>query len=516
METATSLIGEAEESLDDLIADVESATGDMSDPLGNLVSLDANNDEGNDSDVTVDTDIDLVDANLTDVAADIILDPVEDLTGDLDLDLGADTDLLGDSETDNNAGDSDVTLQVDADLAGHDVAALEADIPLDPVEDIVGDIDVDLGAGVDVFGEAADPVVDGGAGGTDDETILSDIGDGLGDIAETITDTSVNDIYSASQAGTMIVEETVTEVIPEITDAGVTLSENIEESISNVLEDSEEIGDHVHDISADLIGVNGTNNNGTDGDVAANTDIDLVDTNLTDIAADIILDPVEDLAGDLDLDLGANTDLLGDSETDNNAGDSDVTLQVDVDLAGHDVAALEADIPLDPIEDIVGDIDVDLGAGVDVFGEAADPVVDGGAGGTGDETILSDAGDLSGDIVETVMSGLVNPIDPMAEVSIDTDIQDPVVDLEIDVADALDLMSNADTSDPNSETADGNDDISWTENTIADAGGLFDDIIIGNDNDESMLPEPTGGVAEGLGVLDVEPDLGGNTGGLFG
>ncbi|MEM6648721.1 MAG: hypothetical protein AAF603_00560, partial [Pseudomonadota bacterium] len=141
----------------------------------------------------------------------IDIDPVEDLAGDLDLDLGADTDLLGDSETDNDAGDSDLTLQVDVDLTGHDVAALEADVPLDPVEDIVGDIDIDLGAALDVFGETADPVVDGGAGGTGGETILSDIGDGLEDIVEEVINTDDNDLQLSVESVASSTEELVNE-----------------------------------------------------------------------------------------------------------------------------------------------------------------------------------------------------------------------------------------------------------------------------------------------------------------
>lgn len=271
---------------------------------------------------------------------DIIIDPVEDLAGDLDIlgDLGLDILGLGGHETDNGAGDTDITLGLGIDTLDDTLLGGGLDVPLDPVEDLIGDVDLDLGAAADVLGSAADGLIDNLAGGTGDDTPLAGFGNTLGDIAG--------------------------DLIPSLGD-----------------------GD-----SAD-------NDLSLDGALGAFGENPVVPD------LDVVLDPVEQLlGGDIDVAGNAGLDLLGDSETDNNAGDTDIDIDLDIDALNIDLVDTDLDIPLDPVEDILGDIDLNVGDAISLLDSQP------AAGGLGDilgggddggilawpENILPDAGDILG------------------------------------------------------------------------------------------------------------------------
>ena len=364
--------------VDDVTDVVDGLVGGITGGLfGGVFGHNNTNQDNTDSDVTADAGVEIVDADIVDAGVEAIIDPVEDVVGDLDIDLDADTNLLNPSGTDNDAGDSDVVVPVDLDVADTDLIGGDLEVELDPVEAIVGDVDLDLGAAADVLGDQADGVVNDGAGGTGEDTLLADIGDGLEDIAEA--------------------------VIP---------------------------------------GLNGDDN--AQSDLTVDSDIDLVDENLADTDIDAVLDPVEEVVGDIDAALNAQTDLLGDNETDNESGDSDLSVDIDIDLVDAiDVVDVEVDIPLDDVEAITGDIDLDLNSAIN----------------------------------------LLNP-------------------------------DSSESSIGGSEA--GSDEQEWTESTIVDGGGLFDDVLGGIGGDMDTLPDPSGTVGEGLGVLDVEPEIDvGSLGGLF-
>ncbi len=139
-----------------------------------------------------------------------------------------------------------------------------------------------------------------------------------------------------------------------------------------------------------------------------------------------------------------------------------------------------ADIPLDPIEEITGDINLDIDADADLLGNLADPLVNDGEGGTGEDTLLNDIGGETEDLVSAL--GL------LGEGS-----EEPV-------------------SDPSGE-----EESTWTESIIT-SDGLFDDVVSGLDSGGGdALPDPVGTVSEGLGALDVEPEaVVSGLGGLFG
>ena len=328
-----------------------------------------------DGDVTATTDIDIVNHDVLEAGLDAIIDPVEDIAGDLDANLDIASDLLNASDTDNSAGDSDVDVGTDIEVVDTQIIGGDTDVHVDAVEQITGDLDIDADLATDVLGETADPLVNSGAGGSGEDTVLSEIGDGLTDIAET--------------------------VVPGL-NAG----------------------------------------DGAEEDLSVDTGVEVLDESLVDSDLGSVLDPVEEIIGDIDSELGLNTDILNSDGTDNGSGDSDLTADIDLDLAGNDVIDQPLDVTLDPVEQLTGDLDV----------------------------------------------------------NIDT---------------AIDLL-NSDSTESGDGTELG-DDASWTESTITDGGGLFGDIINGTDGLGDALPDPAGTVAEGIGVLDVDPELDvGSIGGLFG
>jgi hypothetical protein len=353
------------------------------------------------------------------------LNPVLDVLSDnLDLAdilngaLGAHITLLGgDSYLDE--GDYDLLLNSDLHLAGMDLPGINLDIPLDPLEEIVGDIDIDAGAALN---GVADDLLNGDLLGGD---------------------------------------------IP----------------LDNVL-------------GNDLLGGLGLGGDGADTDLS----IDLVDTGLTDDVANVIIDPAEDLIGDIDIggDMGLDMLGLGGNETDNNAGDTDLSLGLDIDLVDSDIIQPDIEISLDPVEDIVGDIDIDLPISFDVLGDNADDLVDNLNGGGNGDTLLGNIGDMLSDTVETIEN-------------------------DINIDDAIDLLNNqADLplGDILGSGDNGDNIIAWPENNLPDAGDI---IGMGDLEGGSVLPDPLGSVAEGIGILpfaqDNDPGAGGGLlggGGLFG
>ncbi|MCW4115936.1 hypothetical protein NPA31_013300, partial [Aurantimonas sp. MSK8Z-1] len=182
----------------------DSASDQADDPVGDGEAgegsgpIDAS--EPSDTDLVLDADLGLPLVGDLTADAEVGLDPVEALVGDIDLDLGADLDLAGatgdgvapqstgdlsaaadgvldgveataDAVADpaadlagglldlgDGAGDpsnpSDTDLVLDADLGLPVLGDLTADaeVGLDPVEALVGDIDLDLGADLDLSG----------------------------------------------------------------------------------------------------------------------------------------------------------------------------------------------------------------------------------------------------------------------------------------------------------------------------------------------------------------------------
>lgn len=347
------LTNTANQTLDSATNLADNLTGGLTD---GLLGMNNNNANSTDSDLTAGLGLGLLTQDEIDEEIEGLLDPVEDLAGDLDLDLDGTLDLFNIDNILNTDGDSDVTLQTGLDVIDTGLLGGTSDIQLDFVEEIAGDIDIDTSIVTDVLGNAADDILNAGAGGTGEDTLLSGLGDGLNGLAETL--------------------------VPGL-NAG----------------------------------------NGAENDLGLNTNIDILDEHLAGTDLGSVLDPVEDILGDIDTALNLDGDLLGNSETSNTADDSDLTLDLDADIAGNDILDLPPiDIPLDLVEEITGDIDLDITSAVDLLNNS-----DSGNG-LGDltegletswtESVVSDVGGVLGNItsgIDTLGQSLPDPVGDVAE-----------------------------------------------------------------------------------------------------
>ena len=589
------------QTIDDVLSDTSDTIDSVLAGVGENL-LGGDNDSGNDSDLVAALDVDALDGtplggavdpivdavdNVTD-DIDVVLDPVEDLVGDVDLGLDGGIDLLGDSETNNEAGDTDLNLGANLDILDTDIVDVDlGEVNLDPLEAVVGDIDLDLGLATDLLNNAADPDLNEGLGGSGDDTLLSDLGDFVEDAGEALVggvlegvedallddfDPHIGDVLAidggdetAGDGGLPTLDDVTDTVFDDnlIGEDGIDLLDDtglgefldpLAEAFIN--DDSlgiEDVTDPVLaaaddflDNGLDIIG-NGdvSNDGGNDSDLVAALDVDALDgtplggavdpivdavNNITD-DIDVVLDPVEDLVGDVDLGLDGGIDLLGDSETNNEAGDTDLNLGANLDILDTDIVDVDlGEVNLDPLEAVVGDIDLDLGLATDLLNNAADPDLNEGLGGSGDDTLLSDLGDFVEDAGEALVGGVLEGVEDALLDDFDPHIGDVLAidggdetagdgglptldDTDLDISDVLSILDgdNATVSDLGDI-----DDTSWTETTL-DAGGLFDDVIGGLSGEGDVLPDPTGTMAEGLGALDITPDLdAGSLGGLFG
>lgn len=636
--------------LGDVTDDVDALVDDVTDIADELLgdSLDGILGAGNDGDESDDTDVALglglgegSDANVdgaVEEVLDVALDPVEDLIGDVDLNI--DGVLLGDGEIDNNAGDSDVTVDTGIDLVDNTLLAEGLDVPLDPVEEIVGDIDLDIDLALDILGQQADPLIDAADGGSEEDNVLSEIGDGLsgvvggvlsgdGDAAqegvEQIVDgvgdldQELEDIPALAENALGDIDDLAQELGLNLDDigGGETQSSLVSDTLDPVIEDlgdvvddltsgqSEEItdgvntlADHITDVAdaltggltEGLLGDANDNQAGEDSDLVADLGLDIVDNDIVDAALDPALDPVEDVVGDLDLDVLGDIDLLNNQGSDNDAGDSDISSLADLEVADTELLSGDNSVTLDPVEQVIGDVDLDVNAVTDVLGNTADDLLNAGSGGSDEPNVLSEIGDGLADVAEAVIPGLNAGDEAQEDLSLDGDIDvlgqdvadidtgsvlDPVEEIVGDIDSALgintDLLNNQNTDNaegdtditggidvdllgadvvdvpldapideleqitgdidlnldvaldllnsenPENQDATEDDEMSWTESTLDDAGGLFGDIVNGTDGLGDALPDPVGTIAEGLGALDVEPELDlGSIGGLFG
>lgn len=420
----------------------------------------------------------------------------------------------------------------------------------------------------------------------------------LGNIIETATHidlTTITNINNVTEQVTNV-SETVTQGVTDITENIVEITQDVttilDSTINQITETTDiEIVTNAVDILNDtthfvhttftslnqqintLINNIGFGDDRSEGDVDLATDINITDIpfgyssdnivntaidiakNLVSTDADIIINPVEDIIGDIDINLDIATDLLNNqAETDNQAGDQDIDSTTNIEIIDDTIADIDASIALDPAEHIVGDIDIEAGAAINILGDTASPLINDGAGGSTDNTITAEIGDVLSEtadhIVDITIGDTVTKIDAdldllngnesasgddnndvtgditieIADHEIITAEQEAAIDpieeitgdIDLDISAAIDLISNDinidNLIDSSSELTD--NDNNWTESTIEDSN-LFDDIA-NNNMEDSGLPDPAGTVAEGLGVLDIEAEIDlSSTGGVF-
>lgn len=433
-------------------------------------------------------------------------------------------------------GDTDLLVNVGAVIPGFTLLDTGLDIPLDPVEMILGDIDItiDAHALVEDLGTHAFSLIED-LGELDLEGVVQNlIGDEglLQNLEGVIPDLDLGiDI-----AGDLLPEITETissgEVLGHLTEVVGDILAGAGESLPvGDLLDGDVLGsDLVNGLMDGLLG-GGTPQPGNDTDLVVNTGVDLLDNIVPDLGLEVPLDSVESLLGDIDitvdvdaitegiphLDIGLDVagDILPDiSETISTAdvtgalddvlggilgggetqpdGDTDLTLGTEIEVLGIEIPDIDLDIPLDPVEALVGDIDIDIDAIALVDGV---------------EEIITDIsnGDIEG-IVDSVQAGL--GIDTHLDLLGDNDLS-----LDIGVTDTVGgILEGALGGGP---LADG----SLTEGLGDVVGGL-----LGVPSVPDVLPDPVGTITEGLGsVIDTTPVLGGlfggsghHGGGLFG
>lgn len=583
-----------------------------------------NGGEETDTDLILDLDGDLLDTGIIDTVTEVILDPVEQIAGDIDINIGADGTLLGGEGSTLNisndsllgqipltngnitldipllnnilpsvtepltpvldnignvldigdntlnplgglndfipdpglldallgspddSGDTDLVLDIGADIPG--VASLDAvqDVILDPVENIVGDIDIDVGVDTGILngdsglGVSLNPDI----AGLDVPEINADLDlgtlDGLpvvGNLTETVTETLTNpEDFLQDPIGT--VTETVSDTVENVTDV-----------VDNALDG--------------LLNPDAGEDSG-DTDLTLDLGLVLEDNTIIDDVIEVGLDPVESLVGDIDIDVGVNTvtDLL-------DGGGLDGGLRLDATALGNDlVDDLNLDLGLSdtegsPVTDVTDTLD-NLADG-DVVDNLLDPVGD-----TVDTLLNNDSGDTSdsiGNITDTVentvdtLLGGDDDSDGLLDLGLDEDslfsdlpivgddtgtdlignkltcttetitdgtqnlLEEVVQTLDDTVDDTLNLVGDVSglggddgllgglTGDTQN---DGEQDSGlWPENLTNEVNNTVDGFL-GGDDSGSILPDPVGTLTEGLGLLDTGGSDGGGGGGLLG
>ena len=212
-------------------------------------------------------------------------------------------------------------------------------------------------------------------------------------------------------------------------------------------------------------------------------------------------DLVQDAVGDTVASLLDNLGLISDGN------ETDTDLSIDLGLEAGDLdLGLAENILLDPVENIIGDVDIGLLAGADADGISdLDLTVDGDLFdqvgnllGLGDTPYV---GDGDGGTEGNEGGGLLGTPEPEAIISALGDMVDDTLGDTVDTS--LDLLNEA---------------IAGTEEALGDLlpgdGPLLDDLL-SHGSILDVLPDPGGSASEGLAGLFGHHDDGGGFAGLF-
>lgn len=447
----------------------------------------------------------------------------------------------------------------------------------DTIQNTVNTVGDTIGDVVNLGGDIIESILNSSVNVTDIVNTLTenitDITDIAGDIWNNL---SLDEIVNFGDVVNMVVNNEAVTELTEIVNTTVNNTLNtLTENLTGLLDEGV-IALHLDDTLLSSTGLN--------------LDLSLSDTLSGGLDAGTLTGGAQDLilgATGLDLPLLSDSqasigfDLLGGAaELDNTLGDTDITLN-GLDNLGLDIP----DIALDPVEGLVGDIDIaldipeeltdpgallndvqdaignldtlDLGElndlpdllggegsegalGIEIFDavleQDLDMTLDDLTTGALEEVLpeMADTGlesgleevlglDLAtpqsneseGALVDGLLDTVDNTLDQADSLLGGLASEENVPDIQEagDLVDALDLLSGG--HEDGGENG-GLDDSIWTD--IGDLGdGLFDDIVGGDLGGGDLLPDPIGGVAEGLGGLDIPLNHdGGAFGGLFG
>ncbi|GEM_PF-2056746 len=445
-----------------------------------------------------------------------VLSPVQGVLGDaLDgVDTVADgitnplVDGLNSLLDQGNSGDEDLSVDVGV-IAGDGTLDVVEDISLDPVESLVGDIDV--------------------AATTD--LNLNDLGE--------------SGLNQTVDADVLESNETPVESIVEAVQNIVANPENAAEELATA---GEAIGDALLGDEGLIDLSNDDQPAGSDSDIVANVELGLGESAEVNLLEDVDINPVEAVLGDVDI----NADVIADTE---NLSELDVQVELgDLAISTAEItdAVLEdevlepaVDYVLDGVGETVGDVLAGASDTVEhvlspvqgVLGDALDgvdtvadgitnPLVDGlnsllDQGNSGDEDLSVDVGVIAGDGTLDVVEDI--SLDPVESLVGDIDVA-ATTDLNLNELDAFSLNEFADISllEPQEGDLLVNDLSESTmvnpEESLIAGESAFGDVLVQSDNlvaDVSSygevlgdcLPEPIGNVNSGLSEGQELADL---------
>ncbi len=445
--------------------------------------------------------VDLPELNLNQV-----LNPVEDILGDFDIGLNGAIDLLGNNEISNSAGDSDLNILGEGSILDTSLISTDLSIALDVVEQFTGDIDLDLTAAFNLLGSVAPGLIDqfpGGSGGP-----LGEVGTALNELAAPILQPVLGNTHLDLSGGLNLLDP-----VAGGEDSNLHLGLNLDLLGANLdpivldipLAPIEAMTDPnlaavgtalnnfglTHSIIGDLLG-----GSQPDTDVALGNHISIADHEVPVPDLAVALNPVEDLLGDFDISNQTTLDLFGSSEVDNSAGDSDIVVTTQIEVVDHVLEQLSLHMPLDPVEHLIGDIDLNLGISDNLFGNVAAPIVDAAPGGSGNGGLLENIGDQ-------ISGGIANNFTPEWQ-QIFTGILETTQQLDTHLNQVTDLLNTTHDNggfhplDILNINPQGNETVAWPESVLPQSS---DGDVIGNVL--GSLPDPVGDVTSGLGgVLD--------------
>ncbi len=424
---------------------------------------------GGDTDLTLNTGLELLGHELPDINLDIPLDPIEALLGDIDIDvsLTALTDGTLVQDLLSEVGEGDLVGAVDT---------ITANLGIDAALDLLGGNQINLGIGTEFVSGLLGGLAGGGGA-------LPNIGDLFGGVPCGCETSPGGDTDLTLNTGLVILGH-------ELPDLNLDIPLNPVEAL---------LGDI--DIDVNLTAL-------TDGSLVQDALCELGEGDLGglvgSITANLGVDATLDLLGDNPINLDIGTQLVSDLLSGNGfvgelplagdflggllgggtgAGDTDLTLDTNIEILGLEVPAINVDIPLDIVESLIGDIDIDIDL----------------ASLTQPESVTNILEDLACGDIEGVIDDLGT--------SLGLD-----VDLGILGGDVIDLVI-PDLGDISGGLAGG-----LAGGVGAVVGGLGEAVggLLGHSANPVTLPDPVGTITGGLGsVLDTTPVLGG-LGGLFG
>lgn len=372
----------------------------------------------------------------------------------------------------------------------------------DTVQNIVNTVNETINNITNLGDEIIENILEGDIG-----EVVNIVNNQVSELTEMIS-TEINNVTDT--VNNILQDFGVTEITNQVTEVTSEITEIVTNTVNEVLDNVLGEGGIAVDLDTGILGTLGTGLHITvDDSIAGNIGTNLVSDNLSALTGD--------LAG-LNIpvvpDTGVNIgfDLLGGGD----ASDGN-----DVSVSGISAPV----ISLDPVENIVGDIDIEF----DLPTELSDPdtlveIVEDLIEHVDDialvdpEEILDVLGGQGAEGTLDIVAG-DTVLDEDFSADADTVIEDLQSSLNVDddlnIDDAIDMLAPGDGGLAD-DTGGIAGDSGWTESTI-DAGGLFDDIVSGIGGAADALPDPGGTVAEGLGVLNVDPHLDtGGLGGLFG